>query len=323
MRGQGRKKGMMAALAAGGAALAVLWTPVGLMEMMVASTGLSEALPAAAPPLGLTARLMMAGFAALMAAGLVSVAGRDAGKEIDVDEIWGGRDNAAKGENKMGFALSKLAAFARGRVDGKPTLRRADAHPDAPARAPIFASRDFDGLDIFNRAASRAKAQGEAAPFSAAASIAAPAPSMSAVRKPWEQPEEAGPRFAPPAFLSPDLTPPEPVAMSAAFNHVSVKAGDPSAFADVATEPAPEPAIELPTIEPLVPTEGLTITQLTARLERGLAQRAGALPLRSPRVIADMPVAASVPVREAVEPQADEALAAALGTLRTMATRSR
>ena len=39
----------MAALAGVAAAVALLATPVGLLEMLVASSGLSEAVPAAAP----------------------------------------------------------------------------------------------------------------------------------------------------------------------------------------------------------------------------------------------------------------------------------
>ncbi len=297
----------MPALAAGGAALAVLWTPVGLIEMLIASTGLSEAVPAAAPPLGLTARLLIAGFAGVMVAALVSAMGKDGRAIMGADDEFGGRDSAAaKGENKMGFALSKLAALARGRTgadEGKPTLRRADAHPDAPARAPIFASRDFDGLDIFNRTATRAKAESDVVPI--AAPVPMPVATMPSAPKPWEKAQDTGPRFATPVFLSPDLTPPT-------IETVPV----------IADAPA-EPAIQPPAIAPLVPTEGLTISQLTARLERGLAQRAAALPTLAPRIIADMPVAESVAVRDTVETGIDEALAAALGTLRTMAARVR
>lgn len=52
----------------------------------------------------------------------------------------------------MGFAFPKFAAFGRKRknmtgADGAensiPVLRRADTHPDAPARSPIYAHRDL------------------------------------------------------------------------------------------------------------------------------------------------------------------------------------
>ena len=144
----------MAALAGVAAAVALLATPVGLLEMLVASSGLSEAVPAAAPPLGVTARLMMAGFVGLLIAGAVAAVRdpRQAEDERDTD----GRQQSAQGARQMGFAFSKLTALARGRatptgVAEAPALRRADAHPDAPPRPPIFASRDFDGVEIFAR----------------------------------------------------------------------------------------------------------------------------------------------------------------------------
>ncbi|MET0370476.1 MAG: hypothetical protein ABW039_03765, partial [Sphingobium sp.] len=143
------------ALAAAGAALALLSTPVGLLEMIVSSAGLSEVLPAAAPPLGLKARLLLALFVALMAGAAAAAMRREASSGSDAG-IEKGRSNTARGASKMGFALSKLAAIARGSIrsadrGAAPSLRRADAHPDAPARTPIFASRDFGGLDIFAR----------------------------------------------------------------------------------------------------------------------------------------------------------------------------
>ena len=46
---------IMALAAAGCGALVVLTLPVGWMEMLVASSGLSETIPAAGPPLGMKA----------------------------------------------------------------------------------------------------------------------------------------------------------------------------------------------------------------------------------------------------------------------------
>ena len=57
-------------LAALGAGLLLFSLPVGLVETVVASSGLSEAIPAAAPPLGPKARLLFAGFGAVMVLGL-------------------------------------------------------------------------------------------------------------------------------------------------------------------------------------------------------------------------------------------------------------
>jgi len=74
---------------------------------------------------------------------------------------WRRRDHAfGRGEGTiMSFLFSGIASFARGGLrkgrsdleyysemdggEGAPVLRRSDAHPDAPARAPLFARRDL------------------------------------------------------------------------------------------------------------------------------------------------------------------------------------
>lgn len=162
-RGKRNNAVALAALGAAGAALAMLSMPVGLVETLIASTGVSEILPAAAPPLGMTARLALALFAALMAMGIIGAMRRE-GRFLALEQE--GRADRVRGAGKMGFALSRLTAFARRRGHpsdrfGEPVLRRADAHPDAPARAPIFASRDFDGLDIFGRNKASGQAEGQ------------------------------------------------------------------------------------------------------------------------------------------------------------------
>ena len=199
----------------------------------------------------------------------------------------------------MGFAFSKLTALARGRITGvaaepaerpTPALRRADAHPDAPARAPIFASRDFSGLDIF-------------------------ALPDRVERVEWTKPTEEAPdtpasqmqALAQPSFLRSIESEPEPT-FEVESEGAPVDAPSPAQQADpVRLDPAP--------------THGLTITQLTERLERGLSLRSRAPAMNTPQVIADMPIAAPVPVRDHVAQDADDALRAALGALRTMAGR--
>ena len=69
------------------------------------------------------------------------------------------------------------------------------------------------------------------------------------------------------------------------------------------------------------PITNLSLSELAERLERGLAQRKRMG--RPVSVLADMPVEAAVPVRDHVEQGVDDALRAALGTLRTMAGRAR
>jgi len=304
---QQRRNGAIMALGGIAAALLVLCVPVGLIETLAASSGLSEALPAAAPPLGIKARIILAGFAALMTVGVTGMMGREPARQQK------GRRKGVRGERQMGFAFSKLAAFARGRATPAfeadlPSLRRADAHPDAPARAPIFASRDFGGADIFGRdepvrrpLAVRAGSESEA-PESIDGDVAAE-PSFLRSVEPLTDPMLA-------AFLASAVAEPETVEV--------VEEIAPEASVDDATPPiAVVPVFE--------PTHGLSIAQLTQRLERGLASRSRATPAQAGqvRVLADMPVASAVPVRETVASDADEALRAALVALRTMAARTR
>lgn len=271
------------------AAIVLLAMPVGLVETVVASSGLSEAWPAAAPPLGLKARLLIAGFGALMVMGFAWV-GR--GSVSTPLLQYHGRRDGVQGVSDMGFALSKLGWLSRGRNmrtnGGRPALRRADAHPDAPARTPIFASRDFDGLDIFPRIAPARVEPGEqekAADQAVVVTLPLPASqTMSA-------PDVSDADFEEVVEVAQSATPVETSAQSA---------------------PPPSP----PQAEPM------TLADLTARLERGLAQRERHAP-GGRGVIADMPVEQAVPVRERVEDEVDQALRAALGTLRAMAGRTR
>ncbi|WIA56340.1 hypothetical protein N6H05_00450 [Sphingobium sp. WTD-1] len=368
---------IMALAAAGGGALVVLTLPVGWVEMLVASSGLSETIPAAGPPLGMKARLLLAGFAALMSVGIVAAVRRN-GSDAPHRRlrISGRRHPDAQGARKMGFAFAKLTALARGRnvpaaEEAAPTQRRADAHPDAPPRPPIFASRDFGGADIFARPESGrrrlvvdsdpvepvtatvvrmetpaafamptpheeapvedmaiAPAPGFSRPFDAMPTLSAVpiplgrapfAPPEDAIFEPWE--EEAAAEFA--AFdEEPTDIAPEPIVEQAhAFVPEPVIEEPIQAF-----DPAPEPAPFVPRAEASpAPTprsiDSLSITELTERLERALVQRGR--PATAPRVIADMPIASAVPVREAVSEDVEDALRAALGTLRTMTGRPR
>jgi hypothetical protein len=296
--------------------------------MLVASSDLSESIPAAAPPLGLKARLVLAGFAGLMAAGAGAWLRRAPDADDGRDDAPGheeqGRDKDAVGAKTMGFAFSKLTALARGRAapaiaSDTPSLRRADAHPDAPPRPPIFASRDFDGLEIFARPGSgrrplvsevsaESSAQAQAVPVETpppgpaflrpVPPFAAPADTLDAdaddlAEALWPQSLEAEPLWDEP------VAPPSPAATF---------------------DPAPAPLTPLPL---RLPTHGLSVQELTERLERGLALRTRATP-PAPRpsgVIADMPVAAPVPVRPNVARDTDEALREALGALRAMSGR--
>lgn len=286
MHAQRKQRLVTALLGALGAGLVLGALPVGLVETVVASSGLSEALPAAAPPLGMKARLLLAGFGAVMVLGLIW-AGHKEKRVILLTHEQEGRRKGARGVSKMGFALSKLSWLGRNRGAVRadaPVRRRADAHPDAPARSPIFASRDFGGLDIFARTApGREEAEAPAEPQEAPA----PAASLSIPGTAGELTEEA-------AFAR----------LRRAFAEDPVDA-DYEEVADAGTSPA----------------DALSLAELTDRLERGLTERKR---LGRPiSVLADMPVERAVPVREHVEEDVDQALRAALGTLRSMAGRRR
>lgn len=112
----------MAALAAGSVAFAIYAMPDAAFGRVVELSGLPAVLPAAQPPLGTTARV-----AALVFAGIGTFA-----------LVW-----------LVLRALGKTPAAPRRRAEieeieiAPPRLRRADAHPDAPSRRPIFAGLDL------------------------------------------------------------------------------------------------------------------------------------------------------------------------------------
>ena len=111
------------ALAGAGAAgvlvaLATLAIPYGLLTDIVVTSGIAAFIPAAEPPLGATARICVGVFAG-GAAALIA---------------W--------------FLFSALLMWRESRGteepgERAPVVRRADAHPDAPPRAPLRANRDL------------------------------------------------------------------------------------------------------------------------------------------------------------------------------------
>ncbi|MEP9402814.1 hypothetical protein [Sphingomonas sp. VNH70] len=113
-------------------ALAVALIPAWRVEAAVAASGLSGLIPAAAPPLGVTARLgLMLGFG-----GMVTVL------------LWG-----ALVLLFPGAVIGRRVRRTRPAADDPrllapagpepPVVRRADAHPDAPPRPPMRATRDL------------------------------------------------------------------------------------------------------------------------------------------------------------------------------------
>lgn len=106
-----------ALLAAVAVALLTMLAPDWRIERLVGATGLAQLLPAARPPLGETARLVLA----LLGAALT-----------------------------FAVAWSGLRALEPRDVlpEGYPTFRAKDLHPDAPRRRPILAGEEFGTPDV-------------------------------------------------------------------------------------------------------------------------------------------------------------------------------
>ena len=108
--------GGLAALAAG---LFFVLLPDWRLEQLVDASGLARVLPLAQPPLGNTARLLLALIA-------TAIAGAVAWSALFL--LFG-----------PGGVFDRATTSSKGRGD-RPTVRRADAHPDAPPRHPLTAA---------------------------------------------------------------------------------------------------------------------------------------------------------------------------------------
>lgn len=161
------KQPAMALVGGIAAALVVATLPHVYLESIIGATGLSEIVSAAAPPLGNTARGLIA-----VVAGLVSASAIYIFLNRKSNSQMGGSDmslairrnltpepEVEKVESKSSFTLPKISLSTKSltkflkkpkKVSGEvtdladlPNLRQADSHPDAPARAPIFAAADL------------------------------------------------------------------------------------------------------------------------------------------------------------------------------------
>lgn len=149
------------------AALVIATLPHVYLETVVGTTGLSEIIPAAAPPLGNTARGLVAVMTGLVVTSALYLILNHKSKNLGggSDMSLAIRRNLTQEpiednrEATSRFAIPKLNLSARslskflkkpkkpaGQVTelrDLPDVRPADRHPDAPARAPIFASSDL------------------------------------------------------------------------------------------------------------------------------------------------------------------------------------
>lgn len=135
---------IVAVLAGAGVAGACVVMPAASLEQLVLASGLPAVLSAAEPPLGTTARLTLGAGAG----GLVALF------------TWFGLFLML---GTRGFTIGKAVATD----EAVPNLRRADAHPDAPPRAPLLATRDLGTpfLEVTAQPKAEAKAEAKADPF--------------------------------------------------------------------------------------------------------------------------------------------------------------
>lgn len=300
----------IAAVLAALGALMFLLMPAAVLEDLVVDSGIASLITAAQPPLGITAHLTIAFLVAIVVGGISWFA---LFLLIGARVVMVGRD---------------------ARDDGVPILRRADAHPDAPARRPVFAHRDL-GTPFLEVTADTPP------PMSAADAMAyvprvieeRPIPAdldtpLATYRSPLDPPLKSDPLplrridepVAPPAPIRVEA--PAPVASPEPIVAVEpdVAPIDPVPAADIpaAEEPAPRFAsherIETFELTPMVrssetsaPLPSATIHDLLDRLERGVAKR--------------KEVAAPEPQAPAQETPAAGSLEETLGVLRQLASR--
>jgi hypothetical protein len=220
LSGRGFDAGL-AALAAVSAGFVLFAMPGALFTSLVETSRLPDLVAAAQPPLGETARLAAVGTAALLA----------------FAAVWA----------LMG-ALDRLTAprTAAEPEPEAPRLRRADAHPDAPARRPLLARDLGEPLDLgdFVEAEKPPLAEAELRPL----------PAFLVAQPPEPEPE------------------PEPVAQAE-------PEAEPYSEAEAEAEPLSisELAAQLPEAEE--EEDDQSLSQLVNRIEFGLSRKRQSLPM--------------------------------------------
>jgi hypothetical protein len=257
----------VAALAGGSVAFALFAMPAELFSRLIELSRLPSLVAAAEPPLGATARLVAVGSGGLFAF-------------LCVYLLMRALDRPSQRSARPAPAAEPIEAL---REEAVPRLRRADAHPDAPARRPIFAARDFGEIETVEPEPVQdeyvtSEAEMEPLPHS----IFGGPEDSPALAEPVEEEEAPAPAAATPA--------PEPEVRP---SWVPLPDPEPVHFA------APE--------QPEDPAAEGAIPELLARLEGGLKKRGQALP----------PPPQLEPASE--EPAAGHSLRSALRDLQKMA----
>lgn len=127
-------------------ATACMVMPLAPVEAAIQSIGMPELVPAAAPPLGATARLAIAISAGLVIAALIYILFPRKGASK-----MGSATNSEEFAQSGALGWLRIPRFGAKRndldyvsdFDDLPDLRSSDRHPDAPPKRPIFASSEL------------------------------------------------------------------------------------------------------------------------------------------------------------------------------------
>ncbi|HEX9946597.1 MAG TPA: hypothetical protein VGA98_03570 [Allosphingosinicella sp.] len=277
----------LAALAAVSAGFVVFAMPDSLFSGLVETSRLPEFVPAAQPPLGDTARLAALGSAAL----------------LTFSSVWAlmaglGRVPARRKPEAKAEAAGEAEA---------PRLRRADAHPDAPARRPLLARDLGEPLDLHEYTEAPAEAarseEADARPLPGFLVPQAPEPEPVAEAQPEEsqaEPEGSDSEPERPA-ARPEVSATEPPAAEAEPDWVEA---EPVIEPEPEPEPQPQPLAQ-PRRDPVAPIlpisemaaqlpegeedPGQSLSQLVNRIEFGLSRKRQALPTADLPPVEEMP----------------------------------
>lgn len=248
---------LAAALLGAVAALGVIAMPVPVLESLVMDSGIAAVFAAAEPPLGLTARALLAGGIGVVAA-------------------------------VLGWFMAFILVGTRGVTIGKasaepsaphmPVIRRADAHPDAPPREPLLATRDLGTPFLEVRATEVDKADAEVGSDAVleleTLPVSAP-PAEQPLPQDFNQPLAAfDPTAIPiaprpkPVPLAPLRREPRPAVFDASERFEVFELTPP-----VRHKPAPAPVMIAPA-EPIArPETDASVHALLERLERGVIRK--------------------------------------------------
>lgn len=237
----------MAAFAAMSVAFALFAMPDALFSDLVGASGIPGLVPAAQPPLGFTARI-----AAMAFAGIATFFA-----------IWGLFALVDRVSPGVGPDYVPEPSF------DAPRVRRADAHPDAPTRRPIFAGSDF-GEPIE-----------PVEPVAVAAPRPAPKPQPATEPKPAPELKPAPVAIDPEPVVAEPAPEPKPAPARKLPSFLELEQ-PPEPMAEVEPQPAPQPAPAEPKPagisalfeEPAEPDQSKeSISSLMQRLEGGIERK--------------------------------------------------